>query len=282
MKKYDELYQEYPKVAKEYWEKRKVEHPTKRLLYNHLIKNDSMSDEAIAKRRETLERAYGLNTVVALIAFAAYVVCVLLSSKFMAVEILLSNRIVGIAVVIIAVAIIIVHEYTDAELKEILNNKYQKKLFVLTNWCNELESNGFDASSYRSVINSLQNEVDERYTPQFKGIFINSAANEKRMMNCQMLRKRDEPLLDQFVAFLTSIIRENFDDYTGTPENTEMVLKTYTFTPNVKYKDMPSYIKESYELACPVKKAEVQTNEQNQAGGQAVQGREESGCSTEP
>lgn len=38
MKKYDELYQEYPKVAKEYWEKRKVEHPTKRLLYNHLIK----------------------------------------------------------------------------------------------------------------------------------------------------------------------------------------------------------------------------------------------------
>ena len=133
MKKYDELYQEYPKVAKEYWEKRKVEHPTKRLLYNHLIKNDSMSDEAIAKRRATLERAYGLNTVVALIAFAAYVVCVLLSSKFMAVEILLSNRIVGIAVVIIAVAIIIVHEYTDAELKEILNNKYQKKLFVLTN-----------------------------------------------------------------------------------------------------------------------------------------------------
>lgn len=173
MKKYDELYQEYPKVAKEYWEKRKVEHPTKRLFYNHLIKNDSMSDETIAKRRATLERAYGLNTVVALIVFAAYVVCVLLSSKFMAVEILLSNRIVGIAVVVIAVAIIIVHEYTDAELKEILNNKYRKKLFVLTNWCNELESNGFDASSYRSVINSLQYEVDERYTPQFKGIFIN-------------------------------------------------------------------------------------------------------------
>lgn len=272
MKKYDELYQEYPKVMKEYWKKRKegtsfrllsfrIEHPTKRLLYNRFIKNDSMSDEAIENRRAALERAYGLNTVVALIALAAYVVCVLLSSKFMAVEILLSNRIVGIAVVIIAVAIIIVHEYTDTELNEIISDKYRKKLFVLTNWCNELESNGFDASSYRSVINSLQYEVDERYTPQFKGMFINSAANEKRMMICEMLRKRDEPLLDQFVEFFTSIIKENFDNYMGTPEDTEMVLKTYTFTPNVKYKDMPGYIKESYELACPVKKSEVQNNE---------------------
>lgn len=274
MKTYDELYQEYPKIMKGYWEKRKAENPKrtfyfkrkaedlKRTFYfNCFIKHDLMSDDAIANRRATLERAYGLNTVVGLIALAAYVVCVLLSSKFMAVEILLSNRIVGIAVVIIAVAIIIVHEYTDMALKEIINNKYQKKLFVLTNWCNELESNGFDASSYRSVINSLQYEVDERYTPQFKGMFINSAGNEKRMMICEMLRERDEPLFDQFVEFFTSIIKENFDNYTGTPEDTEMVLKTYTFTPNVKYKDMPSYIKESYELAYPVKKNEVQNNE---------------------
>ncbi len=128
MKKYDELYQEYPKVMKDHWEKCKAEHPMKRLRYNRHIKNDSMSDEAIAKHRKALA------------------VC-------------------------------------------------------------------------------------------------------------------DEPLFDQFVEFLTAIIKENFDNYTGSPENTEMVLKTYTFTPKIKRKKMPSYIKESYELVCPVKKAEVQTNE---------------------
>ena len=261
MKKYNELYQEYPKVMKEYWEKRKVEHPPKRLLYNRFIKNDSMSDEAIAKRRKVLRRVQVIESVIALIFVAVFIVGILLPNKFIEVTIVPSGKYDFIYTIVIAIVIFMAFDYPDTMLKELLECKYRKNVFVLTSWCDELEANGFDASSYRSVINSVQKEVDERYFPFLSSKYYDVTDIKKKTEMGRVLAEQDEHLFDQFVEFLTSIIKENFDNYTGAPEDTKMVLKTYTFTPNVKYKDMPSYIKESYELACPVKKAEVQTNE---------------------
>lgn len=261
MKKYDELYQEYPKIMKGYWEKRKVEHPTKCLRYNRFIKNDSMSDEAIAKRRKVLRRVQVIESVIALIVGAVFIVGILLPNKFIKVAIVPSGEYDFIYTIVIAIVIFMGIDYPSTRLKELLECKYRKNLFVLSSWCDELETNGFDASSYRSVINSVQKEVDEWYFPCLSIKYYDVTDIQKITEMCSVLAVRDEPLFDQFVEFITSIIKENFDNYTGTPEDTEMVLKTYTFTPNVKYKDMPSYIKESYELAGPVKKAEVQTNE---------------------
>lgn len=82
MKKYDELYQEYPKVMKDHWEKCKAEHPMKRLRYNRHIKNDSMSDEAIAKHRKVLERVVGIEGVIALIVAVVLIFAILMPNKF--------------------------------------------------------------------------------------------------------------------------------------------------------------------------------------------------------
>jgi len=261
MKKYDELYQEYPKVAKEYWEKRKAEHPTKRLRYNRFIKNDSMSDEAIANRRKVLRRVQVIESVIALIVGAVFIVGILLPNKFIKVTIVPSGEYDFIYTLVIAIVIFMAFDYPNTMLKELLECKYRKNIFVLLRWCDELETNSFDASSYRSVINSVQKEVDEWYFPCLSIKYYDVTDIQKITEMGKALAVCDEPLFDQFVEFLTAIIKENFDNYTGSPENTEMVLKTYTFTPKIKRKKMPSYIKESYELACPVKKAEVQTNE---------------------
>lgn len=252
MKKYDELYQEYSKIMKEYWEKCKEEHPTKRLRYNRLIKNDSMSDETIALRRKLLRRVQVIESVIALIVMAVFIGGILLPNKFIEV----TTEPLGMYV--IAIVIFMAFDYPDTMLKELLECKYRKNVFVLSSWCDELEANGFDASSYRSVINSVQKEVDERYFPFLNSKYYDVTEIKKKTEMGRVLAEHDEPLFDQFVAFLTSIIKENFDNYTGTPEDSKMILKTYTFTPNVKYKHMPSYIKESYELACPIKKSEVE------------------------
>ena len=261
MKKYDELYQEYPKVMKDHWEKCKAEHPMKRLRYNRHIKNDSMSDEAIAKHRKVLRRVQVIESVIALIVVAVFTVGILLPNKFIEVTTEPLGMYGLISNIVIATVIFMAFDYPDTMLKELLECKYRKNVFVLSSWCDELEANGFDASSYRSVINSVQKEVDERYFPFLNSKYYDVTEIKKKTEMGKALAVCDEPLFEQFVEFLTAIIKENFDNYTGSPENTEMVLKTYTFTPKIKRKKMPSYIKESYELACPVKKAEVQTNE---------------------
>lgn len=261
MKKYDELYQEYPKVMKDHWEKCKAEHPMKRLRYNRHIKNDLMSDEAIAKHRKVLERVVGIEGVIALIVAVVLIFAILMPNKFIEAVIVPLDKCGFIFNIVIAIAILMGIDYPSTRLKELLECKYRKNLFVLSSWCDELERNGFDASSYRRVINSVQEEVDESYFPCLYSKYYDVTEIKKKTEMGKALAVCDEPLFDQFVEFLTAIIKENFDNYTGSPENTEMVLKTYTFTPKIKRKKMPSYIKESYELACPVKKAEVQTNE---------------------
>ena len=253
MKTYDELYQEYPEFTKEFWEKCKAKDHKRVLFYNSYIKNDSVSDDVIAKRREALERAQDISVGASLISVVVF-----------AIGLLLKNEFIETAGLVIAAIVLFVHLYTDTVLNHIILEKYRKSLLVLSWWCNELENHGFDVSSYRSVISSVQQEADERYFLYPKEKYYDVVEIKKKMKIGEMFAKRDEPLFDQFVEFLTSIIRENFDNYTGTPEDTEMVLKTYTFTPNVKNvkrKEMPSYIKESYELACPVNKAELQNND---------------------
>lgn len=168
MKTYDELYQEYPEFRKEFWEKCKAKDHKRVLFYNSYIKNDSVSDDVIAKRREALERVQDLSVGALLISVVVFAIGILLANEFAETD-----------AMIITAIVLVVHLYTDAVLNHIILEKYRKNLFVLSWWCNELENNGFDASSYRSVINSLQYEVDERYTPQFKGRFINSASSIK-------------------------------------------------------------------------------------------------------
>lgn len=144
---------------------------------------------------------------------------------------------------------------------------YKNLLAVLSLYCNEIEDNGFDASTYREIIISSRKIVQDLfYNPDKPQHLIN----------------RDLDYLERKIEFLEQVMQENFDNYEEKPENTEMQMKSYKVNLNEGYRFGPDYDWEKIELACPVKKVEVQTNEQNQAGGQAAQGREESGCSTEP
>lgn len=144
---------------------------------------------------------------------------------------------------------------------------YKNALNVLSLYCNEIEDNGFDASSYREIVIASRKKVQD---------LIHNPDKPQHLIN------RDLDYLERKIEFLEQVMQENFDNYEEKPENTEMQMKSYKVNLNEGYRFGPDYDWEKIELACPVKKAEVQTNEQNQAGGQAVQGREESRCSTEP
>lgn len=58
------------------------------------------------------------------------------------------------------------------------------------------------------------------------------------------------------IDLLKQVMQESFDNYTGKPENTEMVLKPYKVNMNKDCKYGPDYVWETIELACPVKKGE--------------------------
>lgn len=117
---------------------------------------------------------------------------------------------------------------------------YKNALNVLSLYCNEIEDNGFDASSYREIVIASRKKVQD---------LIHNPDN------------RDLDYLERKIEFLEQIMQENFDNYEEKPENTEMLMKSYKVNLNEGYRFGPDYDWETIELACPVKKAEVQNNE---------------------
>lgn len=113
---------------------------------------------------------------------------------------------------------------------------YKNALNVLSLYCNEIEDNGFDASSYREIVIASRKKVQD-------------------------LIHNPDNYLERKIEFLEQIMQENFDNYEEKPENTEMLMKSYKVNLNEGYRFGPDYDWETIELACPVKKAEVQNNE---------------------
>lgn len=134
--------------------------------------------------------------------------------------------------------------YDDAS-KEIDSAPYKNELNVLSLYCNEIEDNGFDASLYRKTIAS--------YREKMKGLWNNP--DKYRYLN------REIDYLGCRIDLLKQVMQESFNNYTGKPEDTEMVLKPFRVNLNKDCKYGPDYVWETIELACPVKKAEVQNNE---------------------
>lgn len=134
--------------------------------------------------------------------------------------------------------------YDDAS-KEIDSSPYKNELNVLSLYCNEIEDNGFDASLYRNTIASYRERMKDLLNNPDKYQYLN----------------REYDYLECRIDLLKQAMQENFDNYTGKPETTEMVLKPYKVNMNKDCKYGPDYVWETIELACPVKKAEVQTNE---------------------
>lgn len=122
---------------------------------------------------------------------------------------------------------------------------YKNALNVLSLYCNEIEDNGFDASLYRKTIASYREKINDLLFNPDKYQYLN----------------REFDYLECRIDLLKQAMQENFDNYTGKPETTEMVLKPYKVNMNKDCKYGPDYVWETIELACPVKKAEVQTNE---------------------
>lgn len=133
----------------------------------------------------------------------------------------------------------------DNATKEIDSAPYKNALDVLSMFCNEIEDNGFDASLYRKTI--------ALYREKMKDLLNNP--DKYRYLN------REFDYLECRIDLLKQAMQENFDNYTGKPETTEMVLKPYKVNMNKDCKYGPDYVWETIELACPVEKAEVQTNE---------------------
>lgn len=134
--------------------------------------------------------------------------------------------------------------YDDAS-KEIDSAPYKNELNVLSLYCNEIEDNGFDASLYRKTIAS--------YREKMKGLWNNP--DKYRYLN------REIDYLGCRIDLLKQVMQESFNNYIGKPEDTEMVLKPFRVNLNKDCKYGPDYVWETIELACPVKKAEVQNNE---------------------
>lgn len=134
--------------------------------------------------------------------------------------------------------------YDDAS-KEIDSTPYKNELNVLSLYCNEIEDNGFDASLYRKTIASYREKINDLLFNPDKYRYLN----------------REFDYLECRIDLLKQAMQENFDNYTGKPETTEMVLKPYKVNMNKDCKYGPDYVWETIELACPVEKAEVQTNE---------------------
>lgn len=134
--------------------------------------------------------------------------------------------------------------YDDAS-KEIDSAPYKHELNVLSLYCNEIEDNGFDASLYRNTIASYRERMKDLLNNPDKYQYLN---REYDYLGCR-------------IDLLKQVMQENFDNYTGKPEDTEMVLKPYKVNLNKDCKYGLDYVWETIELACPVKKSEVQSNE---------------------
>lgn len=146
----------------------------------------------------------------------------------------------------VAVLIAIVYRAYDNGLNAVVIAPYKNALDVLSVYCNELEIYGFDASSYRKAITFCRDRISY--------IFCNPNGpiwNLNYDLDCLKYR----------VELLSRVMQENFDNYTGKPEDTEMVLKPYKVNLNKDCKYGLDYVWETIELACPVKKSEVQSNE---------------------
>lgn len=135
--------------------------------------------------------------------------------------------------------------YDDAS-KEIDSAPYKNALNVLSLYCNEIEDNGFDASLYRKTIASYREKINDLLFNPDKYQYLN----------------REFDYLECRIDLLKRVMQESFDNSTWMPENTEMVLKPYKVNMNKDCKYGPDYVWETIELACPVKKAEVQSNEE--------------------
>lgn len=143
-----------------------------------------------------------------------------------------------VLIVLIAIASCV---YYGAD-KEISSAPYKNALNILSLYCNEIEDNGFDASSYRKVIASYREKMEDLWKNPDKYWHLN---REYDYLGCR---------IDQ----LKQVMQENFDNYTGKPENTEMVLKPFRVNLNKDCKYGLDYEWETIELACPMKKAEVE------------------------
>ncbi len=135
--------------------------------------------------------------------------------------------------------------YDDAS-KEIDSAPYKNELNVLSLYCNEIEDNGFDASLYRNTIASYRERMKDLMNNPDKYQYLN---REYDYLGCR-------------IDLLKQVMQESFDNYTGKPEDTEMVLKSFRVNLNKDCKYGLDYVWETIELACPVKKAEVQSNEE--------------------
>lgn len=125
--------------------------------------------------------------------------------------------------------------------KEISSAPYKTELNVLSLYCNEIEDNGFDASLYRETIAYYREKVKDLLNNPDKYRYLN---REFDYLGCR-------------IDLLKQVMQESFDNYTGKPEETEMVLKPYKVNMNKDCKYGPDYVWETIVLACPVKKAEV-------------------------
>lgn len=130
--------------------------------------------------------------------------------------------------------------YDDAS-KEIDSAPYKNERNVLSLYCNEIEDNGFDASLYRKTIASYREKMKDLWNNPDKYRYLN---REIDYLGCR-------------IDLLKQVMQESFNNYTGKPEDTEMVLKPFRVNLNKDCKYGPDYVWETIELACPVKKAEV-------------------------
>lgn len=151
----------------------------------------------------------------------------------------------GFGLVGLAVLIAVTFCVYDDATEEIACAQYRNELNVLSLYCNEIEDNGFDASLYRKTIASYREKMKDLWNNPDKYWYLN---REIDYLGCR-------------IDLLKQVMQESFNNYTGKPETTEMVLKPYKVNMNKDCKYGPDYVWETIELACPVKKAEVQNNE---------------------
>ena len=206
--------------------------------YNE-IENNYM--EAASKRLETTKK---VKIISAIVLVALVIGTVALGDKAMhSFDI---ERTFGVFGVFFLAFLIAVASCThDDATKEIDSAPYKNALDVLSMYCNEIEDNGFDASLYRKTIASYREKVKDLWNNPDKYRYL---SREIDYLGCR-------------IDLLKQVMQESFNNYTGKPEDTEMVLKPFRVNLNKDCKYGPDYVWETIELACPVKKAEVQTNE---------------------